>query len=248
MSETTAASTACLLIYDIPDASPVANPSGVLRRFAVRVNLSCWVIREAHVNHPTVLQLLNRMREGGATWHTVKFEVGETEKLVDMAVTAIRNDVRAAVARARAGIDTQETRFGSEELPLAEREKAYKATARAIVRRAQRLIDSVRQGCERFGIVPDVYRGFLDAMSGNVSEFDARVKARCETFTTAVRNARRAVKSGTRSERKAGEIRAATQALVSEAMPADIFADFMEENEIDGAAELRDAFSASASI
>jgi hypothetical protein len=246
MSETTTTkaneSAACLLIYDIPDNAPIQNPSGLLRRFAIRVNLSCWVIRERDVNHPDVLRCLQNMQANGATWHTVKFQIGETDKLVEMAIESVRRDVRQTVASIRATVEREETRFGDVAVPLAEREKRYKTAARAAVRRGMRMITDIRAACDRFGIVANVYGGFLDAMSGNVSSFDATVKARCETFVTAVRSARRVARSGSVSPRKAAEIQTAVTAVANQTMPADIFADFMEENEIDGAAELRDAF------
>ncbi|HJZ56144.1 MAG TPA: hypothetical protein VKE74_14345, partial [Gemmataceae bacterium] len=77
---------ACLLIYDIPEHSTVANPSGRLRRTAVRVNLFCWVIREGDIPYA----LLNTMATGGATWHVVKFDAGEAGKLIGMATEALK--------------------------------------------------------------------------------------------------------------------------------------------------------------
>lgn len=247
-NETADTSAACLLIYDIPDEAPIANPSGLLRRFGIRVNLSCWVIREKHVNHPDVLACLQNMQANGATWHTVKFQIGETDKLVDMAIAAVHRDVRQTVASIRVAVEREENRFWDQTVSLADREKRYKTAARAAVRRGLKMIADIRTACERFGIVANVYGGFLDAMSGNVSSFDATVKARCETFVTAVRSARRATRTGTRSANKNAEIKAAVRAVESQSMPADIFADFMEENEIEGAAELREAFKDTAGV
>src|SRR5438552_1177899 len=79
---------ACLLIYDIPERSAVANPSRFLRRLAVRVNLSCWVIPEGDVPYAR----LNEMATGGATWHVVRFDAAEAGKLVAMAAAAIRRE------------------------------------------------------------------------------------------------------------------------------------------------------------
>ena len=87
---------ACLLIYDIHQHSVVPYPSRRLRTVAVRVNLSCWVIREGDVPYA----LLHEMALGGATWHVVRFDAGEGPKLVGMAVEAIKRDIRDAMRRA----------------------------------------------------------------------------------------------------------------------------------------------------
>src|SRR5438105_3584365 len=60
---TTPALSACLLVYDIPTAARVPNPSPRLRRLGVRINLSCRVVREGDVPYA----LLNSMREGGVS-------------------------------------------------------------------------------------------------------------------------------------------------------------------------------------
>src|SRR5262249_2769872 len=96
MSDATLNLQACLLIYDIPENSAVANPSPRLRRMAVRVNLSCWVIREGDIPYA----LLNTMAEGGATWHVVQFDATEAGKLIGMATEALKRDLREALRRA----------------------------------------------------------------------------------------------------------------------------------------------------
>ena len=93
-----------LLVYDIPEASGLSNPSGLMRRFAVRINLSCWVLPLKNLPLLPVREWV----EKGASVEVVEFDEGEREKVVALArralqreVEEMRRTVEASVAKVR---------------------------------------------------------------------------------------------------------------------------------------------------
>src|SRR5262245_3245684 len=86
----------CLLVYDIPDAADLANPTPALRGRGVRVNLSCWVVPEDRIPY----HLLAEMERRGATWHVVRFADDQLDKLVAMARATITKHMAEAERRA----------------------------------------------------------------------------------------------------------------------------------------------------
>lgn len=140
---------ACLLIYDIPENAPVGNPSDQLRRIAVRVNLSCWIIPESLIPY----HLLNTMAAGGATWHVVRFDASEAEKLATMARDAIRRDIKQAISRARASIARTDNSTDAAMLEdSAEAERSYIRRTRNALNRARRLVKHLSAAASMFGI------------------------------------------------------------------------------------------------
>lgn len=94
-----------LLVYDIPEASGLSNPSGLMRRFAVRINLSCWVLPLKNLPLLPVREWLSK----GASVEVVEFDEGEREKVVALArralqreVEEMRKTVEESVAKVRA--------------------------------------------------------------------------------------------------------------------------------------------------
>jgi hypothetical protein len=169
---------ACLLIYDIPERSAVRNPSPRLRSMAVRVNLSCWVIREGDIPYA----LLNEMAAGGATWHVVRFDAGEGVKLVGMAVEAIKRDIRDAMRRANRSVDAVELLAGGAADP-SEAKRVYAERVRPVVRRLNRLLADVGRAAERFGIDPSAV-SLADAHAA-VGALQAGMLARARAYGAA---------------------------------------------------------------
>ncbi len=145
--------TASLLIYDIPESSEYPNPSGFLRRRAIRINLSCWCIPD----HAIPWHMLGEMTQAGCTWHTVRFSTEEMPKLSGMCIDALRKEIGEALAGAKICLDNAEDR-ADEEIFGEDPEKAakqYRNKVRAAVRRTNRLINDLQEAARQFEIDPE---------------------------------------------------------------------------------------------
>lgn len=222
MNETTNSLQACLLIYDIPERSKVGNPSNRLRSMAVRVNLSCWVIREGDI--PYVL--LNDMAAGGATWHVVRFDAGESEKLVGMAREALIRDIREALRRANrsAAVAAQPIEAGEN---TANTRAAFVERVRPLVRRMNRLLADARKAAERFGIDPASVS--VDDAAAAVRALQSGMYARARAYADAAALVR-----------QLGD-EAMANAAAADLVPAGILADDIDDRGGDASA-LREAF------
>jgi hypothetical protein len=139
---------ACLLIYDIPDTADIPNPSNRLRRIAVRVNLSCWVVREGDIPY----NYLHWLKEQGATWHVVKFDTDENEKLVKMALDSIRKDIRLSIQRAKASADSAGCKLNDPDMTPEDKSKRYDSVTRATIKRLKETLNSLSAAAKLFGI------------------------------------------------------------------------------------------------
>lgn len=151
-----------LFTYDIPDNAvyvdhngkerPFYNPSDRLRRFAVRLNLSCWVLAEGDVPHA----LVARMLDAGCDPYVFKFDPEEAKKLVGMAVTKLRKEINAAITRAdesRARAESQLTNAMQEEgMTEEEAERRFLERAEQINVRLNALTEDLNLVSRRFGI------------------------------------------------------------------------------------------------
>lgn len=98
---------ASLLVYDVPSALNIDNPSAQLRRRAVRINLSCWVVPEGY----EPWNYLDELRVAGVSWHIIAFDASESDKLIALAKEAIAREVLAALERCRKSRDGAFERF-----------------------------------------------------------------------------------------------------------------------------------------
>ncbi len=98
-----------LLIYDVPTKSQIPNPSPRLRRVAIRINLSCWVLPTDRVPW----NYLNELREEGVRWHLVPQSEEGSEKLTEMALDSLRQEIRSAVKRTEKSLDLSGEKFVS---------------------------------------------------------------------------------------------------------------------------------------
>lgn len=215
---------ACLLIYDIPERSTVPNPSRRLRTVAVRVNLSCWVIREGDIP----FALLNEMAAGGATWHVVRFDAGEGVKLVGMAVEAIRRDIRDAMRRANKSAEAAGRKLDASAGSPVEAKRVYAERVRPVVRRLNRLLADVSKAAERFGIAPESI-SVGDALTA-VNALQAGMLARARAYGAAVEQVR-----------ALGDA-AMAAAAAADLVPMGVLADDIDDRGGDASA-LRDTFA-----
>lgn len=140
-----------LFVYDIPQRSGFANPSIFLRRFAFRLNLSCWVVKDSDVL-PRLSRLIQRMQKAGVRWYTVKFDQQEGEKLVRMATDSLRNDIQAAVNRGvQASVRANLALARGNDTPN-DKLKAHKARCVLIAKRLGRTFKDLKACADNFGV------------------------------------------------------------------------------------------------
>lgn len=219
---------ACLLIYDIPEEiqpghEPIENPSNLLRRIAVRVNLSCWVIPEANIPYT----VLHHMQENGATWHVVKFDADETPKLLSMCITAIRSDIRDTLERARQSMN----RAGQSLLkpdPDANREELrqshlkYCKASKAIVKRLRGYLADMAAVSEQFGIATSTVN--LPTATRAIFSLQATMQERARLY----------VQSINQLANKLGEANEAVKVARKNGIPGPVLADYMDDNGVNG--------------
>lgn len=192
---------------------------------AVRVNLSCWVIREGDIPY----SLLHEMARGGASWHVVRFDASEGEKLVGMAVEAIKRDIRDAMRRANKSANSVASKLAPSAVNPSETKRRYAERTRPIIRRLTRLLSDVQKAAARFGI-DRATLSLTEAMAG-VNALQAGMYERARAYAEAVEQAR-----------VLGDA-AMANAAGADLVPAGILADDIDDHGGDASA-LRDAFAA----
>lgn len=217
---------ACLLIYDIPDESGFPNPSNILRSIAVRVNLSCWVIPESSIPYT----LLNEMEAVGCTWHTVKFDASEGDKLRRMAVDAITREITEAITRAETSYTRALRKFQRSKESPEKAQSTYMKVIGQIDRRMNRLQRQLRRVTTEFGIEQSAIP--LTRLTRATVTIQDKVKARCRLYADAIRQLQSI--NGVRDPMaQAGRV---------DGVPALILADYMDDRGLDSS-KLRAAFS-----
>jgi hypothetical protein len=191
---------------------------------AVRVNLSCWVIREGDIPY----SLLHEMAAGGATWHVVRFDASEGEKLVGMAVEAIKRDIREAMRRANRSADSAGRRMEASQGSPSDTRRRFAVQSRPIIRRLTRLLADVQKAAARFGI-DRASLSLIDAMAG-VNALQAGMLERARAYAAAVEQVR-----------SLGDF-AMANAAGADLVPAGILADDIDDHGGDASA-LREAFA-----
>lgn len=220
---------ACMLIYDIPvprnGESEIPNPSPALRRVAIRVNLSCWVIQEGDIPYT----LLENMRRRGASWHVVPFDPKGSKQLLEMAIGAMKKEIADAAIRSRQVQANAEDVLADNEAPSNNR-KRYLARAEQIRERFNTLTSDLTAAAERFGINPDML-GISQAHAA-VQAIQTAMHTRARLYVEAAAKAREVASAG--GNAIAAHIEQGT-------IPAGIVADFLDDNGQDGES-LRTAF------
>ena len=140
---------AYLLVYDIPEASGIPNPSAYLRGFAIRINLSCWIVQEADIPY----SYLHEIASMGAKWRAVKFDPSEAANLIELATQSLRSEIAEMRVNTRRSCDR-----ASATMETGEAESSLKAIQKQRGTVAQRLnslrknLNKLKTAAERFGI------------------------------------------------------------------------------------------------
>lgn len=206
----------CLLIYDIPEDSDLENPSGFLYRRGVRVNLSCWVIPEERIPY----WRLNQLREGGATWHVVRFADDQTETILTMVRESLAKQAEEARQRA-------EQSFANAQAEMPEQGETHCLNRnRATARRVSAMLADLAIAATSFGVSTDP----LDEALRRIRVAHTLADKRARAVARQARDARR-VGLGTMAD-----------AIEADEAPPLIAADAIEEAGEDQT-EVRDLFS-----
>lgn len=147
-----------LLVYDIPSASKLRNPSDLLRRFGARINLSCWVLPTKNL----ALLPIKEWEEKDATVEIVEFEEHEREKVLALARRSIARDVdemQAYVDRTVAEVRRRFARVRGLATGSEERDEAFaraKQFAYVAVYRAKNTADAAEEASLHFALTGEV--------------------------------------------------------------------------------------------
>jgi hypothetical protein len=141
-----------LLVYDIPAKSKVPNPSGTLRRWGVRVNLSAWIIPDKNVP----LLPIEEWRSRGVTAELVRFDENDGETIMRLArealvreCTTMRTDLDEGITEIKAAFD--DAASGDDEALKKAGSLAYRH-----IRRAKIAADSAEECALTFDLMGEV--------------------------------------------------------------------------------------------
>lgn len=219
-----------LFTYDIPDASDYPNPSGVLRRYAVRLNLSCWLMDAGDIPNA----MIGEMLDANCDPHTFRFDPADSKKLLTVAVAKLSREidmaVRSAARSAQNAASQLATATATTGMSAEDAHARYEKRAAAVNARLDVLKGDLAAAAERLGINPEAIKLDRLALAGN--ELRDEMATRARAYLDA---ARAAEATGTDTGR------AIAAAIRSDTMDPMVAADFLDENGGDGS-DLRAAF------
>lgn len=202
-----------MLMYDIPSACPIANPSGRLRRCAIRVNLSVWVVRDDSTPH----NLLNRLHAAGVSWHLIPYATDANEGVYALCRDALRAEADRLAKSLQRSIARADARYVED----GDR-NAYYRRLRAAHARCERLATSYASAAATFDLTYDVD----DALAG-LARQHARAVARAAAFASMTQTVSRQ------------DLRAAAE---EDSIPASILADAIEDERGEDMADVHALF------
>lgn len=176
-----------LLFYYIPDDAPVANPAGRLWPLGAHVDGSVWMIRESSVPWDLVEEI--RSSHARAVCEVVRFDLGEAEKIREIAERMISEratdlhrrllkNYDAAQERFDAAVKAVEEQIGLEpdaaESQLKKAERNRRSNIRQALKKAGDALNASLEAAQLFDVSEDV----KDIIRAN----DLRVKAQADAF------------------------------------------------------------------
>lgn len=144
-----------LLTYDIPERAGFPNPSGALRRRALRVNLSCWVVAQGR--EPWTL--LERMAEAGVNWNLWEFAPSASEGILKVAAANMRRELEEnarrearALERIDAARDEAEANPANGPRTLDAARNRHTRERAEVLKRSERLARDLEEAARAFGL------------------------------------------------------------------------------------------------
>lgn len=143
---------ATMLVYDIPQGSKIPNPSDVLRRRGVRINLSCWIIPDDRVP----FTLIDELKKGGAVVYTVHYDTMELDKIKALAFDLLKQEVARIRATLGATLAKSIIRYAkAKEQSSADGVNSTTQYVKFGLRRAKHHLNSAQESATAFDILAD---------------------------------------------------------------------------------------------
>jgi hypothetical protein len=221
-----------LFFYDIPAYRGIANPSVRLRRYAIRLNLSNWLVPENDIPY----ELISHLRSRGSNCHVIPFDHTRTENLVNTLITELGKYVSEATEEIEKANHNADRTFDTSEYNIEIRGKKYLAHAKLINKRIASLMGDMQAVAERFSIDPNAVR--LSGAMTRVNAVRDLITTRCEIISGMVNLARQNGKHST-GEALANAVEDSDGA---DQTPVGVLADYLEEQGEDMSA-YRSAFA-----
>lgn len=144
-----------LLLYDIPETSKYPNPSGVLRRRALRVNLSCWIVDQQRIPWT----ILEEMTSSNVDWHLWDFDSGATQKILQKACISMRRELEENAAREKDSLDRAERQRDevlnnpeSTHTDVVRANNKYEKDRTLILKRSEKLVKDLEEAANSFNL------------------------------------------------------------------------------------------------
>jgi hypothetical protein len=217
-----------MLMYDIPERSNVANPSGRLRRIGLRINKSVWIVPTGNIPQ----YLVNELIGAGAAVITAPYDVEASKNLLVAAIAFANRELTEAKARAEASKADAEAELNDPDGDPTKKRKVYEKKIAAIAKRLEVLAEEMAVGAKVFGVV------------GGIDFTNIRQAAEAISNTTAVRAAVYANSATALREVGTVDTTAMAVAVENDQAPAYAVADMLRENGNEEAADdVSDTFS-----
>lgn len=159
---------ACLLYYDIPTGSKIYNPSDLLWRLGVRVNLSVWIIPEANVVRvPT-----SEWRSRGAKVELVRFDENDSDTIIRLAHEALEREAALVLSRLTDAHARLSEQYAS--APTGDMAVLYELDNKAAryMRQARKFLTNAQECAATFMMLGDVSHLF-DGLRESIKAHDA---------------------------------------------------------------------------
>lgn len=214
-----------LLIYDIPEDSEIGNPSGIFRRFAIRLNKSCWLMNENDIPY----SLLHQWTQNEIVWHVIRQDTRRNQQLINIGLTEMKKEIKAFIRNARTSMDRLHQELEDTGESLTEAIVTHRRKVNGVIRRLRETLTELRSAAYRFGITGEQLSMRESLERANALQTTARAKARVY------------FESVLKLQEKLGHRNDCVKAAKADKVPGWMLADMLEDQEEDSGS-LRDLF------
>lgn len=141
-----------VLVYDIPTIpGQIANPSNGLRRMCVRINLSCWLVKNGRIPHE-VIESLDRGQ--GVRWFVTPEFAGDPSTMLQFCADNMQEDINKQCQRVNALLAEGPTTKGANGVPsrIPADVERWERNVRLAQERVTRLIEDSEVAAAEFGL------------------------------------------------------------------------------------------------
>jgi hypothetical protein len=145
----------CILIYDIPKSLGQKFANNVvhtLRSRAAHIQGSGWVIFESEIP----VGFVEDMIEAGCMCEVVPFDMKACEKLMRMAATAIRTDIRQTVKNHKESVENYVNQMVTSRTPPVQAYVECRKKVAPVLQKMARKLKQFKQAATTFGVESEV--------------------------------------------------------------------------------------------